>query len=129
MRSGTVDIVLANDSELRSLYETATLDAAVSALQGDCPLAVVTLGGDGAMVVTRERLAKVAATPPDDLVDLTGAGDLFAAGFLLGVARGMPLTDAARLGTLAAAEVIGHIGPRPATSLADLAGQAGFAIP
>jgi sugar/nucleoside kinase (ribokinase family) len=129
IRSGTVDIVFANDSELRSLYETATLDTAVAALQGDCRLAAVTLGADGAMVVSRDRIAKVKATPVEARVDLTGAGDLFASGFLLAIARGMPLTDAARLGTLAAAEVIGHMGPRPATGLRDLARQAGFEMP
>jgi sugar/nucleoside kinase (ribokinase family) len=126
MRDGTIDILFANDSELRSLYETASLDAAVRAVAGDCPLTAVTVGAEGAMVVTREGVSKVNATPVEAVADLTGAGDLFAAGFLFGVARGMDLKDAARLGTLAAAEVIAHIGPRPAASLRDLALQSGF---
>ena len=128
MRSGTVDILFANDSELRSLYETASLDAAVAALKADCALSAVTVGADGALVVTPDGVAAVPAVPVDTIADLTGAGDLFAAGFLYGVARAMDLDEAARLGAVAAAEAIGHIGPRPATSLRDLARQAGFRL-
>jgi sugar/nucleoside kinase (ribokinase family) len=80
------------------------------------------------MVVTADNVVAVPATPVETIADLTGAGDLFAAGFLFGLARGMALSDAARLGTIAAAEVIGHIGPRPATSLKTLAAQAGYSL-
>ena len=73
-------------------------------------------------------MKKVAAAPVDELVDLTGAGDLFASGFLFALARGMEVDDALRLGAVTAAEVIGHIGPRPAVSLRDLARQDGFEI-
>jgi sugar/nucleoside kinase (ribokinase family) len=128
IRSGTVDILLANDSELHSLYETADRDAAVAALRADCALAAVTIGAEGAIVVTAEAVTTVPATPVEAVLDLTGAGDLFAAGFLFGVARGMDWSDAARLGAIAAGEVIGHVGPRPAAPLADLARQAGFAL-
>ncbi len=128
IRSKTVDILLANDSELRSLYETADMDTAVAALRADCPLAAVTIGAEGALVVTPEAVEKAPATPVETVVDLTGAGDLFASGFLFGVARGMALGDAGRLGTLAASEVIGHIGPRPASSLIDVARAAGFPL-
>ncbi len=128
IRSKTVDILLANDSELRSLYETADVDTAVAALRTDCALAAVTIGAEGALVVTADAIVRAPATPVETLADLTGAGDLFASGFLFGVARGMALADAGRLGTLAASEVIGHIGPRPATSLRDLARAAGFTI-
>ena len=128
IRSGTVDILLANDSELRSLYETADIDTAVAALKSDCTLAAVTIGAEGALVVTPEATVKVPATPVEAVVDLTGAGDLFASGFLFGIARGMALADAGRLGTLAASEVIGHIGPRPASLLRDAAQTAGFAL-
>ena len=128
IRSKTVDILLANDSEVRSLYETADVDSAVAALRADCPLAAVTVGAEGALVVTPETVATVPATPVEAVVDLTGAGDLFAAGFLVGIARGMELADAGRLGALAAAEVIGHIGPRPATSLKEVARAAGFTL-
>ena len=126
MRDGTVDILFANDSELRSLYETASLDAAVAALAGDCPLSAVTVGAEGAIVVSRDGASDVSATPVNSVVDLTGAGDLFASGFLFGFARDMDHVDAARLGALAAAEVIGHIGPRPAVSLRNIAREAGF---
>ncbi len=128
IRDKTIDILFANDSELRSLYETASFETAVEALRKDCRLAAVTVGAEGALVVTPDGVVKVPATPVDAVVDTTGAGDLFAAGFLFGFARQMPLADAARLGTIAAAEVIGHIGPRPATPLAALAREAGFKI-
>jgi sugar/nucleoside kinase (ribokinase family) len=128
LRDRTVDILFANDSELKSLYETASFDTAVEALRGDCRIAAVTMGAEGALVVDGQGVARVPATPVDTVVDTTGAGDLFASGFLFAMARGMALTDAARLGTMAAAEVIGHIGPRPAVSLRDLARQAGFTI-
>lgn len=126
IRSGTIDLVFANESEVRALYQTADLDTGVHALQHDCRMAAVTMGAKGALVVTHDGIRRVSATPVETVVDTTGAGDLFAAGFLFGYARGMPLADAARLGTIAAAEVIGHIGPRPAISLADLARQSGF---
>lgn len=128
IRNGTVDILLANESEIRSLYQTADFGTGIKALQRDCRIAAVTMGAEGAMVVTGENIEQIPATPVDTVIDTTGAGDLFASGFLFGVARDMPLGDAARLGTLAAAEVIGHIGPRPAVSLAELAGQTGFKL-
>jgi sugar/nucleoside kinase (ribokinase family) len=121
IRWKTVDILFANDSELRSLYETANLETAIAALRADGALAVVTVGADGAIVITAEAAQPVAAAPVERIADLTGAGDLFAAGFLYGMVRGMDLAEAARLGNLAAGEVIGHIGPRPATSLKALA--------
>ncbi|MCW5696993.1 MAG: adenosine kinase [Bauldia sp.] len=126
IRSRTVDILLANVGELRSLYETAHLPTALAALQADAPLAAVTSGEDGSYVVTPGRIDHVAVDPVETVVDATGAGDLYAAGFLLGLARGIPLTDAARLGSLAAAEVISHMGARPATPLKQLAAEAGF---
>jgi sugar/nucleoside kinase (ribokinase family) len=127
MRSGTLDIVFANQHEVQSLYQTSDFSTAVSALEQDVPLAVVTMGAAGSMVVTRERRASVAAAPVERVVDLTGAGDLYAAGFLFGLSRGEPHEECARLGSLAAAEVISHVGARPATSLRQLAGQAGLA--
>ncbi len=128
IRSQTVDILLANDSEVRSLYETADVDTAVTALKADCALAAVTIGAEGALVVTPDATTRVPVTPVETVADLTGAGDLFASGFLFGVARGMALADAGRLGTLAASEVIGHIGPRPAAPLIDVARAAGFSL-
>lgn len=128
IRDGSVDILFANQAEMHSLYETADFDTAVALLRKDCRLAAVTMGADGALVVTPGGVERVPATPVETVVDTTGAGDLFAAGFLFGEARKMPHADCARLGALAAAEVISHIGPRPMTSLKGLAEQAGFRL-
>jgi len=128
IRSGTVDILFANDLELKSLYTTSSLESAVAAVRADCALTAVTVGADGALVVTADGVTAVPATPVDEVVDLTGAGDLFASGFLYGLAHDMPLADAASLGTLAAAEVIGHVGPRPMEPLAALARRAGLVL-
>jgi adenosine kinase len=121
VRTGTVDLVFANESELRSLYQTADFDTAVAALRADAKLAVVTRSEKGCLIVQREQTQVVPACPVERLVDTTGAGDLFAAGFLFGLARGNDLVTAARLGAMAAAEVIQHLGARPETSLRDLA--------
>jgi sugar/nucleoside kinase (ribokinase family) len=128
IRDGSVDILFANQAEMHSLYETADFDTAVDALRKDCRLAAVTMGAEGALVVTPDRIEHVPATPVETVVDTTGAGDLFAAGFLFGEARGLAHADCARLGAIAAAEVITHIGPRPLTSLRGLAEQAGFRL-
>ncbi len=126
IRSGTVDLVFANEHELHSLYQTADFDTAVAALRNDAKLAVVTRSDKGCLVVTREETDAVPASPIERVVDATGAGDLFAAGFLVGIARGNDLRSSARLGALVAAEVIQHIGARPETSLKGLAQQNGF---
>jgi sugar/nucleoside kinase (ribokinase family) len=128
IRKGTVDIVFANEHELHSLYETADFDSAVKALRGDAKLAVVTRSEKGCVVVTRKTVEPVQAMPIDCVVDVTGAGDLFAAGFLVGLARGKDNRTAARLGALAAAEVIQHIGARPAVSLKALAAENGLPV-
>jgi len=128
IRSKAVDIVLANAHELRSLYETSSLEAALAALRQDAALAAVTNSAEGSFVVSAAGIEQVVATPVDRVVDATGAGDLFAAGFLLGVARGWPLARAAALGSFAAAEVISHMGARPAERLQDLARGAGYAL-
>ena len=128
IRSGTADIVFANESELKSLYETADFDTAIVALREDAKLAIVTRGEMGCMVVERERTAAVAAHPIETLVDTTGAGDLFAAGFLHGYTRGADHETSARLGGLAAAHVIQKIGARPGVSLKELAEQNGLRV-
>jgi sugar/nucleoside kinase (ribokinase family) len=126
IRNGTVDLVFANENELRSLYETADFDTALNALRNDAKLAVVTRSEKGCLVVSREETDAVPASPIERMVDATGAGDLFAAGFLVGLSRGADNRTAARLGALAAAEVIQHLGARPETSLKDLARNNGF---
>src|SRR4030081_2779718 len=100
IRSGTVDLVFANERELHSLYETADFDTALNALRNDARLAVITRSEKGCLVVSREETDAVAANPIDRLVDATGAGDLFAAGFLVGLSRGADYRNAARLGAL-----------------------------
>lgn len=126
MRSGTVDIIFANDAELKSLYETSDFGSALSAVRNDVTLAAVTQSEKGSVVVTREKTQEVAAHAIDKLEDTTGAGDLYASGFLFGLTQGRDLVDCARIGGLAAAEVIQHIGPRPQVSLKDLLGQSGI---
>ena len=126
IRSKTVDIVFSNESELHALYQTADFDTAVAALREDCALAAVTRGAEGALVIERDGTKAVRAFPIDRVVDSTGAGDLFAAGFLAGLARGLDAADCARLGGLAAAEIISHVGARPEADLAQLAQQNGF---
>ncbi len=128
IRKGTVDIVFANEHELHSLYETSDFAVASMALQKDAKLAVVTRSEKGCVVVTPDRIEAVQAMPIDKVVDVTGAGDLFAAGFLVGHSHGKDHRTAARLGALAAAEVIQHIGARPAVSLKALAAQNGLAL-
>jgi sugar/nucleoside kinase (ribokinase family) len=126
IRNGTVDLVFANESELHSLYQTSDFDTAIRALKDDARLAVITRSEKGCLVVSREASEAVAATPVARVIDATGAGDLFAAGFLVGLARGIDHRSAARLGALAAAEVIQHLGARPETSLQGLAKDNGL---
>lgn len=123
IRSRTVDLVFANEAEMHALYQTADFDTAVAAIRGTCDLAVVTRGAAGSLVVAAEAVTAVPAQPIAELVDTTGAGDLFAAGFLAGYARGADHQTCARLGALAAAEVIQHLGARPAQRLDRLAAE------
>jgi sugar/nucleoside kinase (ribokinase family) len=126
IRTGTVDLVFANERELHSLYETADFDTALHALQKDARLAVITRSEKGCLIVARDQIEAVAASPVERVVDATGAGDLFAAGFLAGLSRGADYRNAARLGALVAADVIQHLGARPETSLKALAQENGF---
>ncbi len=128
IKDGSLDIVFANEHELKALYQTADMDTAIAAIREDASLAIVTLGAQGSISVTAEETNKVPAARVETVVDLTGAGDLFASGFLFGLARKYPLVECAELGALAAAEVIGHIGPRPEKSLKSIAEQNGFVI-
>jgi adenosine kinase len=126
IKGGTVDLVFANEAELKSLYETGDFDAALLELRRDAELAVVTRSEKGCVVVNKEAVERVPAFPVEAVVDTTGAGDLFAAGFLYGFARDLPHAKSAALGALAAAEVISHLGARPEKNLADLARENGL---
>jgi sugar/nucleoside kinase (ribokinase family) len=126
IRTGTVDILFCNEAELHSLYQTSDFDSAIAALRSDARRTVVTRSEKGCLVVEGGQTIAAPAFPVDRVVDTTGAGDLFAAGFLVGLARGIPYDKAARLGALAAAEVIGHLGARPETSLRTLAQENGL---
>lgn len=128
LRDGVVDLLFANETELKSLYETADFETALAALRKDAKLAVVTRSEKGCVVVSRDTVEPVPAAPIAKLVDTTGAGDLFAAGFLTGIARGRDHVTAGKLGALAAAEVIQHLGARPEISLKTLAGNMGLAV-
>lgn len=117
---GSVDILFANQAEIESLYQTQDFDTAMAAVRGKCPIAVLTRSEKGSVVVTRESVQAVPAAPVAKVVDTTGAGDLFAAGFLHGLTQGKPLATCARLGGIAAAEVISHVGARPDVPLRTL---------
>jgi sugar/nucleoside kinase (ribokinase family) len=122
----SVDILFANEAEITSLYETTRFDDAVSQARRDTAFAVLTRSAKGSLILTGDGEATVAARPVARVEDTTGAGDLYAAGFLYGLAQGLPVERAGALGSLAAAEIISHVGARPATSLATLAREAGL---
>jgi adenosine kinase len=126
LTTGTIDLVFANEAEVMSLYQTADFDDAIAGLRRDAKLSAVTLGSRGSLVVTRSETQHVPVAPVDDLIDSTGAGDLYAAGFLAGLSADLDLRACATLGGLAAAEIISHYGARPVASLRDLARQSGF---
>lgn len=113
LRDGTVDLLFANEHELKALYETSDLNTAISAVREDCALTALTLGSEGAMAISREETVHVPAQEVSDVVDLTGAGDLFASGFLFAQARDYDLATSAELGCLCASNVISHVGARP----------------
>jgi sugar/nucleoside kinase (ribokinase family) len=126
MRSGTVDIVFANEHELISLYQTPSFETALEAIRKDCKLAAVTRSAAGSIVVSGDRTASVEATKVERVIDTTGAGDLYAAGFLHGYTAGLSHRLCGELGSLAAGLVIQQIGPRPRENLREAAEQAGL---
>jgi len=128
MRGGTIDLVFANEAELHSLYQTSDFDTALKQLRNDAKLGVVTRSEKGCVVASRDGVITVPAFPIEEIVDTTGAGDLFAAGFLFGLVRDAGYENAGRLGALAAAEVIQHIGARPQVSLKELARKHGLPV-
>lgn len=116
-----IDILFANESEIMSLYQTADFDSAVQKVREHCELAALTRSEKGSVIVSKtEAPITVPAAPVEKVVDTTGAGDMYAAGFLYGLTRNLPLAECGYLGSLAAAEVIAHVGARPQTDLAAL---------
>ena len=126
MRSGTVDIVFANSHEIKSLYQTSSFETALAAIRKDCRLAAVTRSEKGSVIVRGDETIVVEAIAIGELVDTTGAGDLYAAGFLHGYTKGYDLKRCGDLGSLAAGLVIQQIGPRPRQNLRREAEQAGL---
>jgi adenosine kinase len=112
-----IDIVFANEMEIKSLYQTQNFEGALQAIRRDCAVAVLTRSAAGCVVARSEEIHSAPAYPVNKVVDVTGAGDLFAAGFLFGFTHGKSLPRCAQLGALAAAEVISHIGARPEVGL------------
>ena len=126
MRDGSLDILFANIHELQSLYGTSDANSALAALREENVLGAITRSAQGALIVSRGETKAVPAFPVERVVDTTGAGDLFASGFLAGLVKNLDLTDCARLGGLAAAEIISHLGARPQANLRELAQQEGL---
>jgi sugar/nucleoside kinase (ribokinase family) len=128
LRSKTCDYVFANVEELKSLYQTDNLSQAVQMVAKDVEIAAITMGEDGAMVIAEGEVITVPAFKVETVEDATGAGDLFASGFLLGLARQQTLEESLKLGCLAASEIISHIGARPERNLEEMAREHGMAI-
>ncbi|WP_371348444.1 adenosine kinase [Ancylobacter sp. IITR112] len=127
LRAGTVDLVFANEAELMSLYET-DFDTALAQLRQEARHAVVTRSEKGALALSGGDMVAVPAFPVAKVVDTTGAGDLFAAGYLHGFAQNMPAGECLALGALCAAEIISHIGARPERGLKDYATENGLRV-
>ncbi len=118
--SDEVDLLFGNEAELMSLYETETFFEAVVELRRHCRFAAITVGAEGSIIVTGDELIEVPARAVTRVLDTTGAGDLYAAGFLRGLTTGQSLERCGELGSIAAAEVISHVGPRPLVELRTL---------
>lgn len=116
-----VDILFANEDEIKSLFQKDSFDEAINEISSHVEIAAITRSEKGAVIIADGEQIKVDAVPVKDVIDTTGAGDQFAAGFLYGYTHDKALAECGRLGAIAAAEVISHIGPRPAVKLADLA--------
>lgn len=125
--AGEIDILFANEAEICSLYETEDFDKASSAVRGHVAIAALTRSAAGSVLLTDKLSYTVAAAPVARVVDTTGAGDLYASGFLYGLTRGLPLPTCGKLGSLCAAEIISHVGARPEARLSELAAASGLA--
>jgi len=122
IRAG-IDILFANESEIKSLYQTESFDLAAKTVSNDVRLAALTRSEKGSVIFADGKSIEIASEKIPAVVDTTGAGDLYAAGFLFGYSKGFELPVCGQLASLAAAEIIGHIGARPEVSLAELAHQ------
>jgi sugar/nucleoside kinase (ribokinase family) len=118
--SNHVDILFGNEDEVVSLYQEHSFDAALQQVKGHCSVAVLTRSDKGSVVISEDEVHVVDVEPVDEVVDTTGAGDAFAAGFLHGFTNGRGLSECARMGSITASEVISHVGARPEVSLAEL---------
>lgn len=121
-----VDVLFANEKEITALYEVNSFEEAASAVRAEAEIAALTRSEDGSVIISGDETVTVPAAPIDKVVDATGAGDLYAAGFLYGMTRGKSLQECGLLGSMAAAEIISHVGARPETSLRDLAKARGL---
>ena len=126
IREGLIDILFANESELHALFQTGDLSTALAALGAEPTLGFITRSGEGCVIVDGAHQIAIPAAPIDRLVDTTGAGDLFASGVLLGLAQGRDYPTCAKMGAIAAAEVIQHYGARPEGSLEQRIAQSGL---
>ena len=115
-----IDILFCNEFELQSLYQTSSYEEALGKLRHDCEFGAVTRDKRGSVVINGDDVVHIEPEPVDQVVDATGAGDMYAAGFLYGFTRGMKIEDCGRLGSLSASEVITHVGPRPLVQLSSL---------
>lgn len=116
-----IDVLFANEDEIMSLYQVGTFDEALQHVRGHCEIAALTRSEKGSVVISGDEVHVIDAEPANAVVDTTGAGDLYASGFLFGLSRGLDLYTCGKLGSIAASEVISHMGARPEASLADLA--------
>ena len=119
---GNVDILFANENEIKELYQTQDVRSALDAVRAHTEIVVVTRGAQGAIIAAADQIFEIPAHPAPSVIDTTGAGDLFAAGFLYGLTQGKPLPECGRISAIAASEVISHYGPRPQQDLCGLIG-------
>lgn len=115
-----VDILFANEQEILTLFDTQKIEEAMVRARESCPLTIITRSAKGSVIVTDKEVIEVAAEPVETVVDTTGAGDMYAAGFLYGYTRSKPLAECGRIGSIAAAEIISHVGARPQTDMKQL---------
>ena len=123
---GHIDVLFANEAEICSLYETADFAGAAADARGHVAIAALTRSAAGSLILADGAEHTIAAAPVARVVDTTGAGDLYAAGFLYGLTHGLPLPTCGAIGSLCAAEIISHVGARPETALSRLVAEAGL---